>query len=87
MIKPIITKLKNTIKNLDKKALKILKYGLKFCFVISLLSMAFLTTYLFFLHNYYIYQIGILIFQLSLCFTAEFIVSAIAVDTIKKQII
>ena len=38
MIKQIFNKLLNTIKNLDKKILKILNYGLKFCVGILILS-------------------------------------------------
>lgn len=86
MIKQMLEKLKNTLKNFDIKILKILKYGLRFCLLISILSVLILATYLFFIHNDFIYQIGLLVFQLSLCFAAEFIASAITVDTIQKQI-
>ena len=86
MLKNLIKKFKNTVDNFDKKIVKILKYGLRFCFCVAIVSVAVLITYLFFVHSNFIYQIGLAIFQLSLCFTAEFIVSAIAVDTISKQV-
>ena len=86
MFKQMIDKLKNTVNNFDEKILKILKYGFRFCFGVAILSVAILITYLFFVHSDFLYQIGLTLFQLSLCFTAEFIASAIAVDTIIKQI-
>ena len=85
MIKQIFNKLLNTLKNLDKKILKILNYGLKFCFGILILSAIILFTYLFFIHSDFVFQIGLLTFQIGICFVAEFFASAITVDTISKQ--
>lgn len=85
MIKQIINKLFDTLKNLDKKVLKILSYGLKFCFGIIILSAGILVTYLFFIHSDFVFQIGLLTFQIGICFILEFFVSAITVDTIAKQ--
>ena len=85
MIKQIINKLLDTLKNLDKKILKILNYGLKFCFGIIIISALILFTYLFFIHNDFLFQIGLLTFQIGLCFIAEFFASAITIDTISKQ--
>jgi len=82
----IIKKLKNTFKNFDKKIINILKYGFKFCLLIAIISSAILVTYLFFVHNVFLYQIGLTIFQVSLCFASEFVVSALAIDTISKQL-
>ena len=86
MIKHILNQLLDTFKNLDKKILKILNYGLKICFEILIISTVILTTYLFFLHSIFLFQLGLLTFQLGICFISEFFVSAIAVDTISKQI-
>ena len=85
MIKQIFNKLLDTLKNLDKKILKILNYGLKFCFGIIIISALILTTYLFFVHSDFLFQIGLLTFQIGLCFIAEFFASAITIDTISKQ--
>ena len=85
MIKQIFNKLLYTLKNLDKKILKILNYGLKFCFGILILSAIILVTYLFFIHSHFVFQIGLLTFQIGICFIAEFFASAITVDTIAKQ--
>ena len=86
MVIQIIEKLKNTFKNFDKKIIKILQFGFHFCMIVAIISAIILVTYLFFLHSTFLYEIGLTVFQLSLCFTAEFIASAITVDTISKQI-
>jgi len=82
-----IHKIKNIFDNIDKKDLKIMRNGLKFCFLILLISIVILVTYLFFMNSIFIYEIGILIFQLSLYFAIDFIVAGIVVDTIQKQIL
>ena len=85
MLKQMLNKIIDTIKNLDKKILKILNYGLKFCFAILVLSAIILVTYLFFVHSDFVFQTGLLTFKIGLCFISEFFTSAIAVDTISKQ--
>lgn len=85
MIKQIFNKVLDTLKNLDKKILNILNYGLKFCFGILILSTGILITYLFFIHSDFVFQIGLLTFQIGICFIAEFFASAITVDAISKQ--
>ena len=77
----------NTYKSLDSKTLKILRNGLKFSFIICLLSIFILLTYIFFFTFPTLYYIGLLMFQLSLSFAIEFIIFAIVVDSIKKNII
>ena len=83
----MIKKFINTYKNLDVKTLKILKSGLIFSFIICLLSIFLLLSYIFFFAFPTIYYIGLLMFQLSLSFAIEFIICAIVVDFIKKNII
>jgi len=85
MIK-FIHKVKEIFKNIDKKDLKIMRNGLKFCFLILLVSVAILVTYLFFMHSVFVYEFGILVFQLSLYFAIDFVVAGVVVDTIQKQI-
>ena len=85
MIIEIFKKIIDAFKNLDKKIGKILNYGLKFCFGILILSALILVTYLFFVHSDFVFQIGLLTFQIGICFIAEFLASAITVDTISKQ--
>lgn len=87
MIKVFKILIKNTFKNLDKKTISIMQKGFKFCFLVLLFSSVILATYLFFIHNYLVYEIGLLVFQLALYFAIDFVISGIAVDTIKKQMI
>lgn len=86
MFKIFFEKIVSSFKNLDTKVLKIMNCGLRFCFLILLASVTLLFTYLFFVHSIFIYQIGLLVFQLALYFAVYFIISALAVDTICKQI-
>lgn len=81
-----IHKIKDVFSNIDKKDLKIMRNGLKFCFLILLSSIAILVTYLFFINTAFVYQIGILVFQISLYLAIDFVVAGIVVDTIQKQI-
>ena len=87
MIKNIYEKIKNIFTNLEKTTLKIMKTGLKFSLIMTIAATGILITYLFFIHSALVYKIGLLIFELSLYFAADFIVSGIAVDSIKKQMI
>ena len=57
----------------DDTIKKIVKYGFKFSFAVCILSILILL-------------IGLSVFRLSLFFAVEFIICAIAIDTIKKQI-
>ena len=87
MVKKIYEKLKNTFNNLEEKNLKLMKFGFKFSFVIAMISSIILITYLFFVHTPIVYKLGIIIFEISLYFMADFFVSGIAIDSIKKQMI
>ncbi len=87
MFNEFFEKIKNIFKNLEEKTLKIMKNGLIFSFITLIIGIVTLTTYILFIHNYLIYKIGLLIFEISLYFAADFIISGIAVDSIKKQII
>lgn len=77
--------LKNRFNNMDTKVKKIMKYGLFFSLIMCLLSLAILLTYSV---NPYpdLYYIGLSTFKLSLFFVVEFIICAIAIDTIKEQL-
>ena len=86
MYMQVIENFKSVLKNLDDKNKRILKYGLSFCFMITIISVIILITYLFFVHIHIIYEIGILIFQISLYYCVFFIASAITVDEINKNV-
>ena len=85
MIKDFFETIKKAFVNLDKKAFLILKNGLKFCFLICIISISILLTYEFIFNSLFIYDIGLAFFKISLIFAIEFIICAIAVDSIKKQ--
>ena len=75
----------NSYKELDNKILNIMKKGFKFSFAICMISVLLLLTYLFINANIYIYQIGIMLFQLALFYGISFIICGIVVDGIKKN--
>ena len=78
--------IKNTFYNLDKKIIKILKYGLWFCLLITLIGVSILLINLFILHSQMIYEIGIKLFQISLYYIVFFIASAITVDYLHRNL-
>ena len=81
----MLEKLFNIFKELDKLTSKIMKYGLKFCFVICILSVLILVTYNLFILSPFLYYIGISLFRLSIIFAIEFVICGLVVDGIKKQ--
>jgi len=83
----MLKKLLENFKKLDKLTYKIMHIGLKFCFVICILSVFILFAYSFAFTSPSMYYIGINLFKLSLIFAIEFIVCGFIVDGIKKQLI
>jgi len=79
MIKMII----NKFNFMEKKIKKILKYGIIFSCTVCLLAVFILVTYQF---NSIpdLFYIGLSTFRLGIFFIVEFIISAIAIDTIKN---
>lgn len=82
MIKIIL----NKFNLMEGKIKKILKCGIFFSYFICLIAIFVLLTYQF---NGIpdLFYIGLATFKLGLFFIVEFIISAIAIDTIKKQVI
>ncbi len=76
-----------TFKNLDKLTKMIMSYGLKFCLMICLISLAILLTYNFSFTIPILFTIGFILFRLSLIFGIEFVICGFVVDGIKKQMI
>ena len=74
-------------KNFEKITYKILNNGLKFCFIICLISVSILLTYSLSIHIPFIYYIGINLFKLSLIFAIEFVICGFVADGIKKQLV
>ena len=75
-------KIKDIFVNLNIIDLKIMRYGIIFSLLISIIG-AFILTYNFiFLHTILLYKIGLSIVKLSFYFAVEFIVCGIVVDKI-----
>ena len=80
-----MNKIKSILANLDTIALKIMKVGLVFCFLTSILS--FFILYIFLLnHSIFLFNLGLSIFKLSTYLSVEFIICGIIADKIKEQI-
>ena len=83
----MFNKLIDSFKNFDKLTCKIMKYGLLFCSVLCSLSIIILMIYTCLSFSPFIYYIGINLFQLSTIYAIEFVICALVVDGIKKQLI
>lgn len=81
MLKQLIMQFKNMEINIKK----ILHNGCVFSLFVGIISMLLLLTYHITL-NLELYYIGLAMLRLSLFFVIEFIISAIAIDTIRKQV-
>ena len=73
------------LRNVDNSILKVLYNGLKFCLILALLA-AFILSIYHTVHNPDIFYIGISLFKSSLFYIAFFIICAVAIDTIKKDV-
>ncbi len=76
----------NNFKNLDTLIKSIMKIGLRICFALCIISLIFLITY----NSFYVpflYNIGFILFKLSLIFGVEFIICGFVVDKIKAGVI
>ena len=83
MIKKII----ENIKNIDKKILKIMIFGLKFSFIICIISCIISLYYISNPISHILFNSGIILFRTSLTFASAFFVCGFAMDKIKKQLI
>ena len=83
----MLKKVFNSFKSLDNLTKLIMSHGLKFCFIICIISFAILLTYNFSFTIPMLFTIGFILFKLSLIWGIEFIICGFVVDGIKKQII
>ena len=83
----MIDKLKNTFQSLEKQTKTIIKNGVKFCFMLCIISLIFLLTYDFGFSNPLFFEVGIALFKISLLFSIEFLICGIVVDSLKKNLI
>ncbi|MBO6232753.1 MAG: hypothetical protein J6N78_01630 [Clostridia bacterium] len=72
---------------LERKTFKIMKNGIKFCFLLCIISCIVLFTYTLFSLSPNTYYIGLSLFKLSINFMVDFIICGFVVDNIKKQVI
>ncbi len=72
------------LKNLDKDTFKIMRYGLLFCGLVALASVAVLLTYIFLGSNFF-YHLGLSLMKSSIIFSVEFVICGIVVDFIRKR--
>ncbi len=79
----IIEKISNLFKNVNKKILKIMKYGLQFSFLICIISTVILCTYLLYSHDSFLYFLGLSSFRLGIILGIEFIICGLSVDAIQ----
>lgn len=81
MIKMII----NKFNSMEEKTKQILKFGIIFSGFVCLIAITILLTYQFYQYPDMFY-IGLSTFKLGLFFIVEFVICAIAIDTIRQQI-
>lgn len=74
----------NNFKNLEKKIYKIMKIGIRFSFLLTIISCIILLTYTFINSNPNTYYIGLALFKLSIYYIIYFIICALVIDTLKK---
>ncbi len=77
-------KIKKLFINIDKKDLKIMKLGLIFSLIISIVGTLLLSYNLIFVHTLFLYKIGLSVVKLGCYFAVEFIVCGIIVDKISS---
>ena len=80
----LLEEINNLFKKVNKKILKIMKYGLQFSFFICIVSTIILSTYLLFYQDNFLYLLGLNSFKLGIIIGIEFIVCGLSVDAIKS---
>jgi len=78
---------KEKFNKIDKKILRVMNTGFKYCLLLAFISCFILLTYHYNLKSPDLYYCGILLFKTSLFFFVDFIVCGCAVDTIRKEIV
>lgn len=83
----MINKILKIFKNLDKLTYKIMKNGLKFCMFLCSISVFLLLFYDIRFQSPIVFNIGLIIFKLSIIFGVEFIICGIIADKVKADFI
>ena len=74
------------LKEMDNSILDLMKSGIRFSFLLSILSILILLTYDFIYTIPFIYYIGFSLFKTSLFFMVSFVICAFAFSKIQKEI-
>ena len=82
----MINKLIDSIKSIDKKILKIMSLGLKFSFIICIISCMISLYYILNPISHILFNSGIILFKTGLTFASAFFICGFAMDKIKKQL-
>ena len=75
----------SNFKEISKPILNVLYAGLKFCLVLALIATFILTLY-HSIHNLDLFVLGLSLLKSTLFFAVFFVICAIAIDTIKKDL-
>jgi len=80
----IFQKIIDLFKHVNKKILKIIRYGLEFSFLICIIATTILCTYLLFYPDLFLYSLGLTTFKLGMIIGIEFIICGLSVDAIQN---
>ena len=78
-------KITNIFDSIDEATKKIMKKGIDFCFILTIISILVLFYYEFFYSSLSLYYIGFYLFKNSLLFGCTFFAFGLAFDRIKKE--
>ena len=76
----------NVFNSIDKKIKKLMKYGIIFCFSLTIISCILLIIYMYIYSSPTLYKIGLYIFKNSILFCSAFLGFGLVFDKIKKDI-
>ena len=85
MLNEFVKKLKD-IKNIEKDILKVMYKGFNYCFLLTIISSFILLYYILNPISYILFESGIILFKTSILFLVFTCISAIVVNSIKKEI-
>ena len=81
-----MNKVLNMFNSIDEKIKKVMKYGIIFCFILTIISCFILVIYDLFYSSPTLYKIGIYIFKNSILFASAFLGFGLVFDKIKKDL-
>ena len=82
----MISKMLNIFNSIDENNKKLIKKGLRFCYLLAITSIITLLIYQLIYSSISLYYIGFYLFKNSILFGCAFFVFGLAFDRIKKEI-